>query len=118
MTEPTMGAATTTAMPTAQPRSANGVITAITRTPARLTASMDRAGSSVACLSAPDRGTAATGVAGIGAAATGIADSTAGVTVMDAAMDTDAVTATDAVDTAMAAAESAIVAGEVAGGTG
>src|ERR1700761_2205146 len=110
MTGPTMGAATTTAMPTGPPRSANGVITTITRTPARLTASMDRAGSSVACLSAPDLGIAATGVAGIGAAATGIADSTAGVTVMDAAMDTDAVTATDAVDTAMDAAESAIVA--------
>src|SRR6201996_8100888 len=118
MTGPTMGAATTTAMPTGPPRSANGGITTITRTPARLTASIDRAGSSVAFLSAPDLGIAATGVAVIGAVSTGIADSTAGVTVMDAAMDTDAVTATDAVDTAMAAAESAIVAGEVAGGTG
>src|ERR1700728_716956 len=104
MTGPTMGAATTVAMPTGPPRSANGVITAIIRTPARLTASMDRAGSSAACLSAPALGTAATGVAGIGAAATGIVDSTAGVTATDAAMAMDAVTVTDAVDMDMDAA--------------
>ena len=110
MTGPTMEAVTTMAMPTELPRSANGVITATPRMPARLTAFTVRAGSSAACLSVPALGTAATGVADIGAAATGIADSTAGVTATDAAMDTDVVMAMDAVDTAMDAAESGIVA--------
>ena len=70
-------------MPIMVPRIANGAITPITRTHARLTATTVRTGLMAASSSASVRGTAGAGVDADGVAATTVdADSTAGVATM------------------------------------